>query len=74
METDMICLKTISWTFTVRLGKPTKKPHVGQPVTRPIKSRYFPDTILQQRSATCVPPQGCRCAANFYKKLRISTL
>jgi hypothetical protein len=29
--------------------------------------------VLGQCSAACVPPQGFRCAANFYKKLYIRT-
>jgi hypothetical protein len=31
------------------------------------------ESRLGQCYATCVPPQGFRCVANFYKKLRIRT-
>jgi hypothetical protein len=34
----------------------------------------YNDELLDQCSATGVPPQGFRCAANFYKKLHILTL
>jgi hypothetical protein len=69
---NQVCCSGMSPTFKIMLKQDSV---TSNPVSQELPLQDCCSSLsLEQCSATGVPPQVFRCAANFYKKLYICTL